>query len=245
MTHGMVQLEIDIRNKRANLVHDFCPSNADAIQSANRFRLDMLSAILQANEICTLIGLTRFDPIPLYSLAGSLLKQAIEQVGEPTNNVIADIEAFIDTHSHEIPKYRRDGDELVFLARIDATINRHVSQSGNMPFANPRADLFIILNDPVTHAVPEYSRFHSISQALFPRLAVFPSMLIQSSQCRIYWLAPIFVRAEIRGRRGRCTTYYRITLPRTAFSTKYQRTNLGEASNSSESTQWAGPYWLQ
>lgn len=221
MKIGVPEMKRRLRERSQQLVAMFC--RGEAQRAASRFRVDMFSAILVANEITTELGLTNFAERDHLEVIAMLMGHSLERLGDPSENIINDIRNYIAMKMGGLPKLTRSADNTLTLAgKLDGFMARSASRLANTQQTAFSADTFFVADDwpqpGVTTLASATRPALYIAKAALPRIAksLFPSVRTDPSRT---------VPGRLKGTEfemqevheavlGLNTVYYRILLPR-------------------------------
>lgn len=218
---GIEELKIRLREKAAELNTAFCAGEQQ--RAANRFRVDMFSSILVANEITTELGLTNFSERDHLQVIADLMSHSLERLGDPSENIMNDIKSYIATKMGGMPKLTRQADGTLNMAnRLDGFMSRSASRLGNTVQTAFTAEIFFVANDwPEKNVTTLKSAVRPalyIAKASLPRVGktLFPSVRTDPSRTVPPRLKGTEFEMELveEAILGLNTEYYRILLPK-------------------------------
>lgn len=219
---GIDELKDRLRAKAQELNDAFC--RGEQQRAANRFRIDMFSSILIANEITSELGLTNFPERDHLAVIASLMEHSMERLGDPSDNIMNDIKSFIAMKLGGISKLVRQPDGTLALAsKLDGFMSRSASRLGNTQQTVFTGESFFVANDWPEQGVTTLKSATRpalyVAKAAMPRVGkqLFPSVRTDPSRTVPPRLAGTDFEMKLveEAVLGLNTEYYRILLPRT------------------------------
>lgn len=238
MRIGLDTLRLRLREQAAELAQMFCKGEQQ--RAASRFRIDMFSAILVANDIVTELGLTNFARQDHLEVIGSLMGHSLDRLGDPRDNIISDIRNFIAMKMGGMPKLTRSTDNtLVLASKLDGFMSRSASRLANTQQTAFTSDTFFVADDwpqPGVATIAAGTRpALYIAKAALPRVAkvLFPSVRTDPSRTVPGRLKGSEFEMQLINEAilGLNTDYYRILLPRSMVAALAPETASGGAAS--------------
>lgn len=218
---GVNELRARLRNKAGELNDRFC--RGEQQRAANRFRVDMFSSILIANEITTELGLTNFPEDDHVGVIATLMAHSLDRLGDPSENIMNDIKSFIAMKIGGMSKLTRQADGTLSLAgKLDGFMSRSASRLGNTQQTVFTGESFFVANDWPEHGITTLksatrpalyvakAALPRVGRQLFPSVRTDPSRTVPPRLKGTDFEMSLVEEAVL----GLNTEYYRILLPK-------------------------------